>query len=135
MEIRLSSFKKNYGLEQLLSKDESTYWYTDGSLPHYIEISFRKRTYVEYVQILFSFSKDDSYTPDYFEVLVGDTKDTLQKYKSITMVEPEGYTLVNINLHCVYIYINILRNCQEGRDSHVRHLIVNTQQPRDMQCK
>lgn len=122
MEIRLSSFKREHSLKELLSKDMSEYWATDDVLPHSIQIAFDKIRYVQSVQLFLSFTQDDSYTPEKIEVRSGLTRESIKPISSVTLVEPEGLFTLNVGRRCFYIQIIINSNHQEGKDTHIRHL-------------
>ncbi|KAM0684910.1 Anaphase-promoting complex subunit 10, partial [Conglomerata obtusa] len=122
MNVRLSSFKHDFGINELLSTDMSKYWHTDDNLPHFIEISFLKRTHVEMVQLFLSFAKDDCYTPELLEVWTGLVRENMRCVKKLNVFEPEGAISLSIDEECFYIYIIIRANHQDGRDSHVRHV-------------
>ncbi|TBU05114.1 subunit 10 of anaphase-promoting complex [Hamiltosporidium magnivora] len=126
MDIRLSSFKRGHGLKELLSSETEEFWHTDDNLPHYIQISFNKRTYVETVQLLLLYSKDDSYTPEKVEVRTGTTTETMSLCTTMTFIEPEGFVNIDISSDCFILQIIFICNHQEGRDSHVRQLKVFT---------
>ncbi|KAG5859715.1 anaphase-promoting complex subunit 10 [Encephalitozoon hellem] len=124
MEIRLSSFKREHSLKELLSKDMSEYWATDDVLPHSIQISFDKVRYVQSVQLFLSFTQDDSYTPERIEIRSGLTRESIKEISSVELVEPEGLLTLNVARKCLYVQIVINSNHQEGKDSHIRHLKV-----------
>lgn len=124
MNIRLSSFKRDHGLKELLSPDVSEFWSTDGNLPHFVKLSFKKRTYVDHIQFVLSYFKDDSYTPEKIDVFAGDTTDTIERVFSLSLFEPEGAVLLMVKNYVFYIYAVISANHQEGRDSHIRYLKV-----------
>ncbi|CAD26618.1 hypothetical protein [Encephalitozoon cuniculi GB-M1] len=122
MEIRLSSFKREHSLRELLSKDMSEYWATDDVLPHSIQISFDRVRYVQSVQLFLSFTQDDSYTPEKIGVRCGLTREDVREISSVELVEPEGLLTLSVARKCIYILVVINSNHQEGKDSHVRHL-------------
>lgn len=124
MNIRLSSFKRDHGLKELLSPDTSEFWHTDDNLPHFVKLSFSKRTYIDHIQLTLSYFKDDSYTPEKLDVFAGDTTDSMEKIFSLSLFEPEGAVLLMVKSSMFYIYVVIAANHQEGRDSHIRHLKV-----------
>lgn len=124
MEIRLSSFKREHSLRELLSKDTSEYWASDDVLPHSIQISFDRVRYIQSVQLFLSFTQDDSYTPEKIEIRCGLTREAIRPISSVTLVEPEGLFTMNVARRCLYIQIIINANHQEGKDTHIRHLKV-----------
>lgn len=122
MDIKLSSFKRDHGLKELLSDDKDEFWHTDDNLPHYVEITFSKLVHVSSVQLTLVHSLDDSYTPANLEVRCGVVRENIQPVLSTTLVEPEGIIPLCVNKKCFFLQIVILSNHQEGRDTHVRNL-------------
>ncbi|KAM0676160.1 hypothetical protein GVAV_000123 [Gurleya vavrai] len=124
MNVRLSSYKHDFGLDELLSTKMSKFWNTDDNLPHFIELSFRKKTYIEEVHLFLSFSDDDSYTPEVLEIWSGLTREKMKMLRVCNAFEPEGAISMHVGHDCFFVYVIIRANHQEGRDSHVRHLKV-----------
>lgn len=130
MEIFLSSAKRGYGLKQLLSSSHSEYWHSDDSLPHSITISFFKKTYVFSVNILLSYFLDESYTPEnicvYYKSQSKDNKNLFADFKEAKYAfkEPEGEMVLKIEDFVFEIYLVILNNHTDGKDSHIRNLRV-----------
>lgn len=122
MDIRLSSYKRGHGVEELFSKDIQNYWATDDLLPHGIQFTFNKLTYIEEVRIYLSYAQDDSYTPQEIEVRCGLVESEINPITNMTLVEPEGFFSLSVKEECFYLQIIILSNHQDGKDSHVRHL-------------
>ncbi|KAM0678377.1 hypothetical protein BDAP_001091 [Binucleata daphniae] len=132
MNVRLSSYKHDFGINELLSIDMTKYWHTDDNLPHFIEITFKRKTYVEEVQIFLSFTEDDSYTPELLEIWSGLTRETVKQLQTINAIEPEGMVVLPVGHECFYIYVLIRANHQEGRDSHIRHVKVINQNRKEI---
>ena len=122
MDIRLSSFKRDHGLKELLSDDTAEFWHTDDNLPHYIEITFSTLFRVSVVQLVLIHSLDDSYTPSDIEVRGGLTREGIRPILATSLVEPEGVVSLNVDAECFFLQLVILNNHQEGRDTHVRSL-------------
>lgn len=122
MYIKLSSAKKYHGLKELLSKDIDNFWHTEGNLPHFIEISFPKKTFVSAIELTLMYSLDDSYTPYNIEIRAGMIKSDMSVVLNTLLVEPEGPTSLEINRECFFIQVVVVLNHQEGRDTHIRGL-------------
>ena len=124
MDIRLSSFKRDHGLKELLSEDVNEFWHTDDNLPHYIEMVFSKLVHVSSAQMTLMYSLDDSYTPAKIEIRCGVTRESIEPVLTTTLIEPEGAVALNINKSCFFLQLIVLTNHQEGRDTHIRNLKV-----------
>lgn len=132
MDIRLSSFKRDHGLKEVLSEDINEFWHTDDNLPHYIEVVFSKLVYVNTVQLTLMYSLDDSYTPAKIEVRTGIVRESIQPVLKTTLVEPEGVVALNVNRQCFFLQLVILTNHQEGRDTHIRNFKVIDEENRQV---
>lgn len=124
MDIKLSSSKNSHGLAELLSSDNRNFWATEGTLPHYIEISFPKKTFVTHIDISLNYNEDDSYTPSNIEIRTGMFRESTKVVTNIHLDEPDGVTCLKIDQECFIILIIILANHQDGRDSKIRNLKV-----------
>lgn len=124
MEIQISSHKNGNGLSELLSTNPLQFWHTDDNLPHFISISFTRRTFIKSVHLSLSYSRDDSYTPEVCELWSGLVREAVTLHKKHDFVHPEGYVLLPLGMEVFYIYVVIRANHQEGRDSRVRNIKV-----------
>jgi hypothetical protein len=59
----LSGAKPGSGIEQLLEDDLDTFWQSDGTQPHLVDIQFLKRQSIVEVAMFLDHARDDSYTP------------------------------------------------------------------------
>lgn len=118
MEIILSSSKKGYGLAELVSSNSNNFWSTDDVLPHSITISFQKKTYVHSINLLLSYSGDESYTPETLSIHFMN-KTVTQRFR-----EPEGEKSIPIGCIVFDMHIIITSNHSDGKDSHLRGLKV-----------
>lgn len=118
MEISLSSFKRGFGLKELMSDDLNEYWCTEEQLPHLIKISFPKLTYVFSLRLTLNFIQDDSYTPEKFILYYNN------KFREVEYNEPNIEAELLVCDHVFDIYLTIVENHSEGKDSHVRRLRV-----------
>lgn len=119
MEIFLSSFKKGFGLKELFSDDLNEYWCTDEQLPHLLKISFDKKTYIYSLVLTLIFYEDTSYTPRKF-ILYFNKKTLEVEFQN----EPSSELEIRIDDHVFDIYLTIVENHVDGKDSHVRKLRV-----------
>uniref|UniRef100_A0A9J8ABK9 Anaphase-promoting complex subunit 10 n=1 Tax=Cyprinus carpio carpio TaxID=630221 RepID=A0A9J8ABK9_CYPCA len=67
----LSSCKPGFGVDQLRDDNLETYWQSDGSQPHLVNIQFRRKTTVKMLCIYADYKSDESYTPSKISVRVG----------------------------------------------------------------
>lgn len=118
MEVKLSSAKRGYGVKELFSSVDSEYWSSDDSLPHYIQLTFPINTYVYSINMLLSYSVDESYTPEKIVIYYNN------KQKNYTVTEPDGFKEFVIDEFLFDIYIIIHANHSDGKDSHIRMLKV-----------
>lgn len=120
MEIILSSAKRGYGINELMSNNKDEFWSTDDTLPHSITITFPKKTYVYSLSLGLSYTLDESYTPENIMVYFNN-KAIKQCFR-----EPEGNKIIIIDSFVFNIYLVITSNHSDGKDSHVRGLSVRS---------
>uniref|UniRef100_A0A3P9N301 Anaphase-promoting complex subunit 10 n=1 Tax=Poecilia reticulata TaxID=8081 RepID=A0A3P9N301_POERE len=77
----LSSCKPGFGVDQLRDDNLETYWQSDGSQPHLVNIQFRRRTTVKMLCIYADYKSDESYTPSKISVRVGNNFHNLQEIR------------------------------------------------------
>ncbi|XP_058855292.1 anaphase-promoting complex subunit 10 isoform X1 [Acipenser ruthenus] len=128
----LSSCKPGFGVDQLRDDNLETYWQSDGSQPHLVNIQFRRKTTVKMLCIYADFKSDESYTPSKISVRVGNNFHNLQEIRQLELVEPSGWIhvplldIVNNPIRTFMIQIAVLANHQNGRDTHMRQIKVYT---------
>ncbi|KAJ8008546.1 hypothetical protein DPEC_G00106000 [Dallia pectoralis] len=129
----LSSCKPGFGVDQLRDDNLETYWQSDGSQPHLVNIQFRRKTTVKMLCIYADYKSDESYTPSKISVRVGNNFHNLQEIRQqLEMVEPSGWIhiplldSVNNPIRTFMIQIAVLANHQNGRDTHMRQIKVYT---------
>ncbi|KAI4291121.1 anaphase-promoting complex subunit 10 [Pancytospora philotis] len=126
MEVELSSYKRGYGLYELLADGRNNYWSTDGQLPHALRITFARLTYVHAVELGLNYASDDSYTPEFITLYAdGFAKD-------YHFPEPSGVVSIPLLRNTFEIVLTITANHSEGKDSHVRSLRVFTDESTSM---
>lgn len=124
MQIKLSSYKKAFGLEKLISNNPEETWQTDGSLPHYIEVTFYKKVFITHIQVTLSYREDASYTPREIEVRYGIFHGNTQLALRTCLNEPEGIITLIINQECFMLLFIIRSNHCNGKDSKIRRFNV-----------
>ncbi|XP_027260688.1 anaphase-promoting complex subunit 10 isoform X2 [Cricetulus griseus] len=79
----LSSCKPGFGVDQLRDDNLETYWQSDGSQPHLVNIQFRRKTTVKTLCIYADYKSDESYTPSKISVRVGNNFHNLQEIRNL----------------------------------------------------
>uniref|UniRef100_UPI00358F7319 anaphase-promoting complex subunit 10-like isoform X1 n=1 Tax=Myxine glutinosa TaxID=7769 RepID=UPI00358F7319 len=128
----LSSCKPGFGVDQLRDDNLETYWQSDGSQPHLVNIQFRRKTAVKTVCIYADYKADESYTPSRVSLRVGNNFHDLQEIRQLDLVEPGGWVHIPLEdpggkpLRTFMIQMAVLANHQNGRDTHLRQVRVYT---------
>ncbi|XP_073197346.1 anaphase-promoting complex subunit 10 isoform X3 [Lepidochelys kempii] len=89
----LSSCKPGFGVDQLRDDNLETYWQSDGSQPHLVNIQFRRKTTVKTLCIYADYKSDESYTPSKISVRVGNNFHNLQEIRT------RGHRFPNFLIH------------------------------------
>jgi anaphase-promoting complex subunit 10 len=141
----LSSAKPGNGVDQIRDSSVETYWQSDGSQPHAIQITFGRRVAVSHVCLYLDFNLDESYTPKRICVEAGMTLQELQTLSIVELSEPVGWCIIPIEappdpldsmaeqdnenyqptsmpIRTHLIQISVLSMHQNGRDTHVRQV-------------
>lgn len=87
----LSSAKKGCGVLQLRDDNLDTFWQSDGSLPHFINIQFRKVCKVREIWLYLDYGLDESYTPQQISIRSGTGFHDLEEIKTLETPEPKGW--------------------------------------------
>lgn len=126
----VSSCKPGYGVSQLRDNSRETYWQSDGTQPHHINIAFSQKTTVKKLSIFADYKLDESYTPNKIAIRAGTTFHDLQQIKVLDLEEPDGWFDIEITnkdgipVKAFLFQICILSNHQNGRDTHIRQVKV-----------
>lgn len=134
----ISSAKPGNGVEQLRDNNSDTYWQSDGSFPHSINIQFLRRVSVSKVCLYLDYSADESYTPKKISVASGTSLHDLFDVSVVELNEPVGWVTISLcdadNLgaestasSCLrthFLQVKVLGMHQNGRDTHVRQVKV-----------
>ncbi|XP_055357788.1 anaphase-promoting complex subunit 10-like [Paramacrobiotus metropolitanus] len=133
----LSSCKSGTGIEQLRDNRLDTFWQSDGSQPHLINIQFPRKTDLKYVSLYCDFKADESYTPQKITVRTGTSFNDLQDMQTAEFNEPRGWVTITIDEmfgrpHRAWmLQIAIVANHQNGRDTHVRQVKIYAPIPKN----
>ncbi|XP_069487319.1 anaphase-promoting complex subunit 10 isoform X2 [Ambystoma mexicanum] len=87
----LSSCKPGFGVDQLRDDNLETYWQSDGSQPHLVNIQFRRKTTVKTLCIYTDYKSDESYTPSKISVRVGNNFHNLQEIRELNGTEKPSW--------------------------------------------
>ncbi|SSD59993.1 uncharacterized protein SCODWIG_01754 [Saccharomycodes ludwigii] len=125
---RATSQKSSAPVKNIYDDNPTTYWQSDGVLPHVIEIDFSKRMEISIMALFFSYSLDESYSPFELSVYAGHNSFDMTHLKTLEMENVNGWVLLKFNnnrlgdnlLKCKYAKFTIKSNHQNGKDAHLR---------------
>lgn len=128
----VTTAKPGNGVELLRDGREDTYWQSDGSQPHLVNIQFQKKVFLKELAIYCDYKMDESYTPNKISIRAGTTFNDMREIKCVDMNEPQGWLLIPLSpdedsTACIKAYIlqlAVLANHQNGRDTHIRQVKV-----------
>nr|CAB3234785.1 anaphase-promoting complex subunit 10-like [Phallusia mammillata] len=125
----VSSCKQGYGVSLLRDNNLETYWQSDGSQPHMVNIQFRRKTTLHSIGIYTDYKSDESYTPNKLSVRVGNDFNDLHEIEMVEINEPSGWVWIKLNdsvhgkpTRTFMAQIAVLQNHQNGRDTHLRQI-------------
>ncbi|EAN84510.1 anaphase promoting complex, subunit 10-like protein [Trypanosoma cruzi] len=94
----VSSAKHGNGVTCLLDGSHSTFWQSDGVLPHVISIDYARLTPVSVVALYLDFQQDESYTPRRIRVQSGTHSGDMADVAAVTVDDPRGWVFIRMNL-------------------------------------
>jgi anaphase-promoting complex subunit 10 len=133
----LSSAKPGNGVDQIRDSSVETYWQSDGTQPHTLQVVFSRRVAISHVCLYLDFNIDESYTPKKVCVDVGMTVQELETILVVELSEPVGWCILPLEappdplddeetglpfVRTHLLQISILTMHQNGRDTHVRRV-------------
>ena len=132
----ISSSKPGNGVEQIRDNNLETYWQSDGSFPHLINIQFLRKTTISKLCIYLDYNLDESYTAKKVSICSGTCMHDLVDTKTVELNEPIGWVVIPLRDPCMsseyiesgghlrahLIQIKILSMHQNGRDTHIRQV-------------
>jgi len=134
----LSSAKPGNGVDQIRDSSHETYWQSDGSQPHSLQIVFSRRVAISHVCLYLDYNLDESYTPKKVCVETGMTLQDLQTVSVAELQEPVGWCIIPLEappdpldedivdeqqpIKTHLVQISVLSMHQNGRDTHVRQV-------------
>ncbi|DBB06707.1 hypothetical protein WJX77_001987 [Trebouxia sp. C0004] len=127
----VTSAKPGNGVELLCDDRDDTYWQSDGSQPHLINIQFQKKVRLQSLAVYLDYKLDESYTPNKVSVSAGTSYDDLRPIKTVEMEEPTGWVNIPLQvpelsepLKAYFVQLAVISNHQNGRDTHIRQVKV-----------
>ncbi|CAG8474703.1 6119_t:CDS:2 [Ambispora gerdemannii] len=131
----LSSWKPGNGVENLRDENNMTYWQSDGTQPHLINIQFPKKVYVTQISLYVDYKNDESYTPNKITIKAGTTFSDLQDLRTVELSEPSNWVDIQLSGDLLlsrrsrpvgaYLFqVMIKSNHQNGKDTHIRQVKV-----------
>ncbi len=139
----VTSNKPGNGVEFLRDDNIDTYWQSDGTQPHLVNIQFQRKVRVAEVVMYVDYRNDESYTPQKVSFRMGNSYYDLHEIKTVELEEPQGWVVIPlgggsggegseqgglagerepVRTHC--LQIAVLSNHQNGRDTHLRQVKV-----------
>lgn len=133
----ISSSKPGNGVEQLRDNSLDSYWQSDGSFPHFINIQFLKKTSITKLCLYLDYNLDESYTAKKLSICGGTCMHDLIDIKSVELNEPSGWVVIPLRDPSVsddtpleggdffrthVLQVKILSMHQNGRDTHIRQI-------------
>eukprot|EP01080_Neovahlkampfia_damariscottae_P003019 gene3019-5029_t len=138
----LTSVKPGNGVEKLRDDNLDTFWQSDGVQPHKITIQFHKIVKIQEIAIYVDLKHDESYTPKELLIKGGyDLKD-LKDIITYNVSSPDGWQRIKFEkssssdyLQYNVIQIVIIKNFQNGRDTHLRQIKIFGPQKSEFKTK
>ena len=130
----LSSAKQGHGVDELRDNNTDTFWQSDSTQPHFINIEFQKKMKIKAVSLYIDFKTDESYTPSRISIKVGNSFNDLQEVKLIEFQDPNGWYTFYLEqanslgdvianyIKTMAVQIEIKENQHNGRDTHIRQV-------------
>lgn len=132
----LSSAKSGHGVQQLRDDNITTFWQSDGMVPHKVEILFHKKQEIQSIAIHTDYKLDESYTPK--AITIKASSSSMHNFENHivtkkTLKEPSGWILLSLRPHkrqnefdkylkTNKIIFEIESSHQSGRDTHIRQI-------------
>ena len=132
----LSSAKSGHGVQQLRDDNVTTFWQSDGMVPHRVEILFHKKQEIQSIAIHTDYKLDESYTPK--AITIKASSSSMHNFENHivskkTLKEPSGWIILPLRPHkrqnefdkylkTNKIIFEIESSHQSGRDTHIRQI-------------
>ena len=83
-------------MDQLRDDNLNTFWQSDATQPHYINIQFFKKIKVSEIAIYLDFKQDESYTPNKISIRAGTNMQDLKEIMQVELREPIGWFMFQL---------------------------------------
>ncbi|CAG8690990.1 1574_t:CDS:2 [Acaulospora morrowiae] len=93
----LSSWKAGNGVENLRDNNLMTFWQSDGTLPHLVNIQFPKKVPVVQISLWIDYKNDESYTPNKIVIKAGTNFGDLQDLRTVELEDPCGWVDIQLS--------------------------------------
>lgn len=131
---KASSHKPGNPIENALDDKPDTFWQSDGTQPHQIDIYFSKRMNIALLVLYFSLLADESYTPRFVSIYAGHSPSDALFYKGLEVRNVNGWVALTFGdsrsndklLKCQFIRLVFPVNHENGKDTHMRGIKVFT---------
>lgn len=133
----ISSAKPGNGVEQLRDDNADTYWQSDGTFPHFINIQFSRKVSLTKVCLYLDYTVDESYTPKKVVIAVGSCVHDLVDILVVELQEPNGWVVFDLNkaalthvdagsssVRAHLLQVKVMSMHQNGKDTHIRQVKV-----------
>ncbi|KAJ1342194.1 hypothetical protein BSLG_003117 [Batrachochytrium salamandrivorans] len=67
----LSTCKDSFGIDRLRDDNPDTYWQSDGTRPHFVNITLHKCCTIAQISLYLDYKQDESYTPQTIAISAG----------------------------------------------------------------
>ena len=122
----VSSARLESGIDFLMDANPKTFWQSNGNIPHYINMRWARRVFVQSIVVVVNVKEDDSYCPSKISVrYTTDGVDLIEKgVISMDTDDNVGVIVFQPVLWTFHLQFCILENFLKGRDSRIRGLFV-----------
>eukprot|EP01084_Bolivina_argentea_P198026 339228_1 len=98
----LTSAKSGHGVQQLRDDNLTTFWQSDGMVPHKVTILFHKKQIIQSIAIYADYKLDESYTPQ--DIAIRASSSSTHCYENHIVCkqklnEPTGWMILNLKPH------------------------------------
>lgn len=128
--MTISTAKSANGVEQLRDNNVDTFWQSDGTAPHLINIQFTRKMAVCCICLYMDYPTDESYTAKKLNVRSGTMQHDLLDVTMIELSEPNGWCNISLMkedgepLRTHFLQIRVMSMHQNGKDTRIRQVCI-----------